>query len=91
VAPFPGMIYKGNNSNEVIIECDTAALKDITIVITNVKVNTTILHPSDELYIVKRASIMHKLSFLLTLLHPIFCENMVILPPCLFLLPYICS
>jgi predicted RNase H-related nuclease YkuK (DUF458 family) len=38
VAPFPGMIYKGNNSNEVIIECDTAALKDITIVITNVKV-----------------------------------------------------
>ncbi|VDI24688.1 Hypothetical predicted protein, partial [Mytilus galloprovincialis] len=51
VAPFPGIVYKGDNPDEVIIEANTAALKDIKIYVNNVNVNTTILHPSDELYI----------------------------------------
>ncbi|CAG2251005.1 unnamed protein product [Mytilus edulis] len=51
VAPFPGIVYKGDNPDEVIIEANTAALKDIKIYVNNVNVNTTILHPSDEIYI----------------------------------------
>lgn len=62
VAPFPGIVYKGDNPDEVIIEANTAALKDIKIYVNNVNVNTTILHPSDELYIEYRVRFIRKAS-----------------------------
>ncbi|CAG2189963.1 unnamed protein product [Mytilus edulis] len=54
IAPFPGIVYKGDNPDEVIIEANTAALKDIKIYINGVSVNTTILHKTDQLYIENR-------------------------------------
>ncbi|VDH91582.1 Hypothetical predicted protein [Mytilus galloprovincialis] len=54
VAPFPGIVYKGDNPDEVIIEANTAALKDIKIYINGVTVNKTILHKTDQLYIENR-------------------------------------
>ncbi|CAG2200472.1 unnamed protein product [Mytilus edulis] len=60
VAPFPGIVYKGDNPDEVIIEANTAALNDIKIYVNGVKVNTSILHPSDELYIENRVVILDR-------------------------------
>ena len=63
VAPFPGIVYKGDNPDEVIIEANTAALKDIKIYINGVTVNKTILHKTDQLYIENRVSFIRKMIF----------------------------
>ncbi|CAG2209692.1 unnamed protein product [Mytilus edulis] len=51
---FPGIVYKGDNPDEVIIEANTAALKGIKIIVNGVNVNRTILHQTDQLYIENR-------------------------------------
>ncbi|CAG2216212.1 unnamed protein product [Mytilus edulis] len=56
VAPFAGLLMLGNSSNEIVIQTDEGSIRDTTIIITNVKPNGTILHPSDNLYIEKRVA-----------------------------------
>ncbi|CAC5381353.1 unnamed protein product [Mytilus coruscus] len=56
VAPFPGLIMRSNNANEVIIQTSGGFLKDIEVIIKNVKPNSGILHPNDDLYINKQVA-----------------------------------
>ncbi|XP_021353372.1 uncharacterized protein LOC110450253 [Mizuhopecten yessoensis] len=56
VAPFPGLIYITDNANEVRINATGGSLRDIVIVITNVKPNSTILKVTDFSYIEKRVA-----------------------------------
>ncbi|XP_048250793.1 uncharacterized protein LOC124111176 [Haliotis rufescens] len=51
VAPFPGIIMLSNKPNEVIVMATGGSLKNTEIIITNVKPNSTIQHPSDGLYV----------------------------------------
>lgn len=59
VAPFSGFAKLGNNMNEVIIEATGGFLRDIDIVIKNIRPNIDILHPNDLLYIRHRVSLFY--------------------------------
>ncbi|VDI04283.1 Hypothetical predicted protein, partial [Mytilus galloprovincialis] len=53
VAPFPGLIMLSDAENEVVIQTSGGFLKDIEIILKNVKPNGDILNPNDDLYIDK--------------------------------------
>ncbi|XP_052081230.1 uncharacterized protein LOC127719255 [Mytilus californianus] len=53
VSPFPGLVMLSDAENEVIIQTSGGFLKDIEIILKNVKPNGDILHPNDDLYIDK--------------------------------------
>lgn len=48
---------RSNNANEIIIQTSGGFLKDIEVIIKNVKPNSDILHPNDDLYINNQVSI----------------------------------
>lgn len=50
VAPFPGVIYLSEKSNEVIIEPRGGSPQDAEFIITNIRPNDAILKQSDPLY-----------------------------------------
>ncbi|CAC5401161.1 unnamed protein product [Mytilus coruscus] len=54
IAPFSGFARLSDNENEVIIKATGGFVRDIDIVIRNIKPNSNILHPDDELYIEQR-------------------------------------